>query len=80
MPRFHFNILGSAVHRDFEGTELPDIKAAACEARRYAGRLLSDSALVPEAEEEWRVEVTDPLGLILLRIAVTVASLSAVSH
>ena len=44
MPRFHFNIMGSVVHRDFEGTELPDITAAACEARRYAGRMLSDSA------------------------------------
>ena len=80
MPRFHFNILGGAVHRDFEGTELPDIKAAACEARRYAGRMLSDSALMPDTEEEWRVEVTDPLGLILLQIAVTVTGASATAQ
>ena len=77
MPRFHFNIMGSAVHLDFEGTELPDITAAACEARRYAGRMLSDSALMPGTDEEWRVEVTDSLGLLLLWIAVTVARASA---
>ena len=80
MPRFHFNIMGSAVHRDFEGTELPDITTAACEARRYAGRMLSDSALMPGTEEEWRVEVTNPLGLILLRIAVTVTGASAIAQ
>ena len=80
MPRFHFDIAGSAAHRDFEGTELPDITVAACEARRYAGRMLFDSALMPGTDEEWRVEVTDPLGLILLRIAVTVARASATAQ
>ena len=80
MPRFHFNILGSTPDPDLEGTEFPDIEAAKREARRYAGTRLSDSALMADPNDDWRIEVTDPTGLILFRIDVTVTDSPATAH
>ncbi len=71
MPRFHFNILGDTPDPDLEGTEFPDIETAKCEARRYAGTRLSDSAFIADPDDEWRIEITDPTGLVLFRIDVT---------
>lgn len=71
MPRFHFNILSSTADHDLEGTEFADIEAAKREARRYAGTRLSDSAFIADPDDEWRIEITDPTGLVLFWIDVT---------
>jgi len=36
MPKYFFNIAGGTVVADTEGTELPDVKAAADHARKVA--------------------------------------------
>ena len=80
MPRFHFNVIGSTADRDLEGTEFLDIKAAKRKARRYAGTRLSDSVLMSDPDDDWRIEITDPTGLILFRIDVTVTDSPATSR
>jgi hypothetical protein len=71
MPRFHFNVLSDPEDLDVDGTEFPNVTAAKREARLYAGRILSDSALVSDPDNEWRIEVTDPTGLVLFRLDIT---------
>ena len=72
MPRFHFNILGDPDDLDLDGIELPSIMAAKREARLYAGRILSDSASgIKSRTIEWRIEVTDPTGLVMFRLDIT---------
>ena len=41
MPRFFFHVEDRP---DDEGTELPSVAAAKCEAVRYAGKLICDEA------------------------------------
>ncbi len=71
MPRFHFNILGDPDDLDLDGTDFPSVVAAKREARLYAGRILSDSALASSPDDEWRIEVTDSTGLVLFRLDIT---------
>ncbi len=70
MPRYHFSVLDDTAYIDNAGTELASIHEARREPRRYAGELLADSARGFSPDREWRVEVTDNLGLVLFRLAV----------
>ena len=77
MPRFHFNVYGGVCVLDTEGTELPDWQAARLEAIRYAGALLVDEAQHVARGEEWRMEVTDEVGLMLFRLDFSVMASGA---
>ena len=71
MPRYHFNVLDGVAEYDETGTEMAGIADAKREARRYAGRMLADSALIANPDNEWRIEVTDHRGVILFSLGVT---------
>ncbi len=71
MPRYHFNVLDGVVEYDETGTEMARIADAKRGARRYAGRVLADSALIAKPDNEWRIELTDHRGLILFCLGVT---------
>lgn len=68
MPRYHFNVYDGVELLDKKGVELPDFIYARREAIRYAGNLLEDGAIKDNLGEEWRMEVTDAVGLLLFRL------------
>ncbi len=75
MPRYHFNVLDGTAYIDRTGIELAGIDDAKREARRYAGKMLVDSAGVSSPDREWRVEVTDHQGLALFRLGVSMTDM-----
>ena len=77
MPRFHFNVYDRVCVLDTEGTELPDRQAARLEAVRYAGALLVDEAQHVARGEDWRMDVTDEVGLVLFRLDFSVMASAA---
>lgn len=77
MPRFFFNIFDGHGHRDEEGTELPDWQAAQTLAIRHVGEVLQTDARRISPGHDWRMEVTDERGLILLRLDFNVLASSA---
>lgn len=68
MSRFHFNIYDGRGLTDYEGTELPNWEAAQQLAIQHAGEVIRDDAKRIVADEDWRMEVTDANGLVLLRL------------
>ena len=79
MPRYHFNI---DVGVDSEGTEYKNLAVAKCEAIKAAGRIISDAAATFWDRPDWTMTVTDPAGLILLRLEIlgTEAPAARVGH
>lgn len=67
MPRFYFNVYDGVSTPDDTGTELADWKEARIEAVRLAGALLKDDAERVALSDEWRLEIADDYGLVLLR-------------
>jgi hypothetical protein len=60
MPRYHFHLRDyGMVHRDLEGTELPDVKAARTHAERVAEELMRHSNF---RTRNWSLRVEDELG------------------
>lgn len=74
MPRFHFNVHDGVSSYDTEGTELPDWQTARIEAIRLAGEILKDDAHRIALGEDWRIEVTDPTGLLLFQMTFLVVT------
>lgn len=68
MPRFFFNIYDGQDLRDQDGQVLPDWPSAQRLAIRYAGEVLQNDNERIAPDEDWRMEVTDEAGLVLLRL------------
>lgn len=68
MPRFHFNVYDGVSIPDLNGAELANAREARLEAIRYAGELMTDHPERIALGEDWRMEVTDPTGLILFHL------------
>jgi hypothetical protein len=71
MPVYHFNVLDGSEIRDRDGTELHDLRSARNEAVKLAGRVLMDKPDQFWKRSDWRVEVTDHVGLTLFRLDFT---------
>ena len=68
MPRYFFHVTDGYSTRDDEGTELPDIYTAQHQAIRTSGELLRDMGAKFWDGTEWKLEVTDEQGQILLTL------------
>lgn len=77
MPRFFFNIFDGRGHLDTLGAELPDTDAAQTYAIRHAGEVLQSEASSIRPHADWRLEVTDEAGCIILCLDFNVTLLSA---
>jgi hypothetical protein len=64
MPRYFFHLEG----RPEEGTDLPDLATAKCEAVRFAGTIICDEADQFWDAPEFSMIVTDEKGLLLLNL------------
>jgi hypothetical protein len=72
MPRFYFNVLGTARQSvDDLGKELPDENAAWKEATIIAGELFRDIDGNFQPGQEWSLEVTDSDRRSLYFISIT---------
>lgn len=80
MPRYHFNVYDGHRQVDAEGTVLPTWREAGREAVRLAGRILHDDAETLRLGSEWKMEVTDSVGLILFRLDVCFTASPAITH
>jgi hypothetical protein len=77
MPRFFFHTADGSRIRDTQGIELADETVARREAVRVAGALLNDDPDLIWDGRDFRVEVTDESGRLVLTV-VTLALDSAV--
>lgn len=66
MPRFYFHITDQPP--DGEGQEFTTVAEAKCEAVRYAGELICDSASTFWQSGEFTMTVTDDKGLTLFTL------------
>ena len=68
MPRYHFNIHDGIRGRDADGLEFATWQDARSEAVRYAGEVLTEDSKRVALDEDWRMEVTDDVGLVLFSL------------
>lgn len=72
LQRFHFNVYDGISSLDLDGTELRDRDEARREAIRLSGALLEEESERLRLGEEWYMEVTDDVGLVLFRLGFVV--------
>jgi Domain of unknown function (DUF6894) len=65
MPRFYFHIEDGTTTQVAEVVEIDSLAAAKCEAVRFAGQMICDSAGRFWDTEEWKLTATDESGLTL---------------
>lgn len=70
MPRYFFHLHDGIDRRDPEGSELPDLDAARCEAVCLAGCLMRDNVHEMLKGKDWHLDVEDERGLILFQVEV----------
>lgn len=68
MPRYFFHLHDGIEHPDRLGKDLPSLEAARGHAAAYLGELLRDGGDAIWNGEDWRLNVADETGLILLTI------------
>lgn len=68
MPYYLFNIYDGQDLNDGAGDDLPDWETAQIVAIRYAGEVLMHDAARIDPGSEWRLEVADETGHVLLRM------------
>ncbi|MHC2018008.1 DUF6894 family protein [Methylobacterium sp. CM6247] len=66
MPRYHFNVYDGKSTLDQEGTELNSIEEARFAAVCLAGRIILENFKHICSSDEWRLEVADENGLLLI--------------
>ncbi|KQP80238.1 hypothetical protein [Methylobacterium sp. Leaf117] len=79
MPRFHFNMHDGKTWFDRIGTELDSLDAARIEAIGVAGRIILENAAHVSSCREWRLEVTNAQGLVMLWLDFSVIESPVVS-
>ena len=80
MPRYYFNVYDAQGIPDEDGIELLDLTAAKIEGARLAGALIQESAASIEPGQEWRVEVLDHAGSVLLHMDFSITDSLAGRH
>ena len=68
MSLFFFNVFDGHSTADTEGTDLPNRQSARREAIRLTGDILRDAAPRLLPDEDWRLEVTDTAGRLVLAL------------
>ena len=79
MPRYHFNAYDGIDLPDEDGVVLPDVDVARREAMRFVGALLQERANEGVVKNEWHLDVTDDMGLVLLRFDFLLTESPAIS-
>jgi len=80
MPRFHFQVRTETHVMLSEVVELPKADDARLEASRRVGELLKVHAGKIWEDQDWRMDVTDDVGLILFVLQITAVRSAAMSR
>ncbi len=80
MPKYFFNVHDGRSDLDQNGVELPDLAAAKIEGIRFAGVLIHENAACIATNWQWRIEVADETGLVLLRMDFSYVQSPALQH
>ncbi|MFC6792681.1 DUF6894 family protein [Methylobacterium komagatae] len=80
MPRYHFNVFDGYSGSDEEGCEFPDWSSARLAAIKLAGEILREDPYRILACPDWRIEVTDQTGLVLIRLDFCAVESPVVTH
>lgn len=78
VSQFNFSIVGSSRDIPAQSCDLPGATEALVEAALYAGRALAAEPGAFAADEDWTIQVTDALGLVMLTILVSAIKSPAV--
>ena len=69
MPLYYFHMTnGLRAFRDYEGVELPDLKAAHCHALANAQHVMKQDRSGSEDWSDWTFEITDGEGRYVLTV------------
>ena len=79
MPRYFFHSVDGRLDVDEEGTDFPDLAAARIGAIRYAGDVLSSEPDVLWDGHEFRVQVTNEEGAVVVTIVTLAVDSAAVA-
>ena len=80
MPRFFFHVRDGVNMPDEEGTELAGWQDVQAEAIRFAGEIIADNAKKLKLGEDWLLEVTNEVGLVLFRLDFHVSASPVITH
>ncbi len=80
MPRFFFHIFDGASLFDPAGRELIDRQAAQTCAIASMGEVLQRDAARIAPGEDWHMDVTDELGLLLFRLDFSIVRSAVMMH
>lgn len=70
MPFYHFEVRTQTHVMTTEGGDFPNNDAARVEAAKRVGHLLHDHAGQIWADQDWQMDITDEMGLILYVIRI----------
>ena len=79
MPLYNFNVHDGSGAAESDPAEFPDYRAARGEAVKLAGQLLIDVDGKFWNGGDWRIDVTDPAGLVLCSLYITGIEAAAVA-
>ncbi len=79
MPRYFFHVRDGVSLPDTVGVELSGVAEARLHAVRLSGRLIEANAYEAWIDEEWWLEVTDTLGLLLFALNILMKEYPAIS-
>jgi hypothetical protein len=68
VPRYYFHVSDGTSQTDEDGHEFDDLKAAKCEAVKYAGNLICEDHGSFWDRGDWEMRVTDKAGLTLFTL------------
>jgi len=68
MPRYFFHTADTSTHRDKHGIELPSSSTARQEAIKFAGALLNENPDFLWDGHDFRVQVTDDKGHLIVTV------------
>ena len=68
MPRYFFHTADGTHQRDYDGSELPNVSSARKEAIRFAGALLNENPELLWDGHDFRVNVTDAAGKLVVAV------------
>jgi len=73
VPRYHFNLHDHRYVPDPEGSDLPNLEHAKRQAIKLAAAILLNCPDEFLSSKEWRVEVTDPSGVLHFTVGLAVS-------
>ena len=80
MPHYYFHLNDGHEDQDVDGLDLPNLEAARIMAVRFAGEILLERTERFTPGADWRVNVADLTGAILLTVDLALSQSAAIGR